>query len=66
MMEGTCPRCAKKYYGMALANPRYQTCDACGTALYIKDGDRIIHGFSPFSKDNLEIKPDTAHEQTPD
>ena len=57
MLEGKCPQCGQQYFGLALANPRYQTCDRCGTGLEIKDGDKIIKGFSPFSADNLSIKP---------
>jgi hypothetical protein len=49
---------------MALANARYQTCDKCGAGLEIKDGGKIIKGFSPFSADNLSIKakPKTSPE----
>ena len=57
MLEGRCPRCKQVYYGLALANPRYQTCDRCGAALEIKDGDKVIKGFSPFDNSNLNIKP---------
>jgi ribosomal protein S27AE len=64
MLEGKCPRCGQQYFGMALANPRYQTCDKCGAGLEIKDGGKIIKGFSPFSADNLSIKakPKTSPE----
>jgi hypothetical protein len=44
---------------LALANPRYQMCDACGSGLEIKDGDKFIKGFSPFSSDNINISADT-------
>jgi uncharacterized protein (DUF983 family) len=64
MLEGKCPQCGQCYYGMALANPRYQTCNKCGAGLEIKDGDKIIKGFSPFSADNISIKakPKTSRE----
>ena len=57
MLEGVCPNCGQKFYGMALANPRYQACDACGTSLDVRDGERIIKGFSPFSGENIGVKP---------
>jgi hypothetical protein len=67
MLEGTCPNCGQKFYGMALANPRYQTCDACGAGLNIKDGDKIIRGFSPFSSDTTTtIKSKTYTDQPTD
>ncbi len=66
MLEGTCPRCGQKYFGMALSNPRYQTCDACGAALDIKDGDKIIRGFSPFSAENAGVKPRAPDQQPSD
>lgn len=59
MLEGRCPKCGKQFYGLALANPRYQMCDACGSGLEIKDGDKFIKGFSPFSSDNINISADT-------
>jgi len=64
MLEGRCPQCGQHYFGMALANPRYQTCNKCGTGLEIKEGDKIIKGFSPFNADNLSIKaePKTSPE----
>jgi len=64
MLEGKCPQCGQCYYGLALANPRYQTCDKCGAGLEIKDGDKRITGFSPFSADNISIKakPKTPRE----
>jgi uncharacterized protein (DUF983 family) len=46
MLEGECPKCGQKYYGLALSNPRYQTCARCGAGLNIKDGDKVIKGFS--------------------
>jgi DNA-directed RNA polymerase subunit RPC12/RpoP len=58
MLEGECPRCGQKYYGLALSNPRYQTCARCGAGLNIKDGDKVIKGFSPFSADSVRIKPE--------
>ena len=64
MLEGRCPQCGQKYFGLALANPRYQTCDHCGSALEIKDGAKIIRGFSPFSAENISIKP--ASKTTPE
>jgi uncharacterized protein (DUF983 family) len=67
MLEGKCPKCGQQYFGLALANPRYQTCDRCGVGLEIKDGDKIVKGFSPFSADNISIKakPKTSHEDKP-
>jgi len=63
MLEGKCPQCGQCYYGLALANPRYQTCDKCGVGLEIKDGDKTIKGFSPFSADNIiKAKPKTPRE----
>lgn len=64
MLEGKCPQCGQCYYGLALANPRYQTCDKCGAGLEVKDGDKIIRGFSPFDADNISIKakPKAPHE----
>jgi DNA-directed RNA polymerase subunit RPC12/RpoP len=55
MLEGECPKCGQKYYGLALANPRHQTCAKCGVGLIIKDGEKVIKGFSPFSTDNIRI-----------
>jgi DNA-directed RNA polymerase subunit RPC12/RpoP len=65
MLEGRCPKCGKQFYGLALANPRYQMCDSCGSGLEIKDGDKLIKGFSPFSADNIDIRPvkKTSHEE---
>jgi uncharacterized protein (DUF983 family) len=56
MLEGRCPGCGKQFFGLALANPRYQMCDGCGAGLEIKDGDQVIKGFSPFSADNINIR----------
>jgi uncharacterized protein (DUF983 family) len=64
MLEGECPQCGQHYFGLALANPRCQACDKCGAGLEIKDGDKVIKGFSPFSVDNITIKakPKTSNE----
>jgi transcription initiation factor IIE alpha subunit len=54
MLEAKCLNCGQHYYGFALANPRYQTCDKCGSGLEITDGTRTFKGFSPFTaKDYL-------------
>ena len=67
MLEGKCPQCGQQYFGLALTNPRYQTCDRCGAALEIRDGDKIIKGFSPFSANNviIDTKTKTNQEEQP-
>ena len=43
MIEGTCPRCNKRYYGWVLLRPGHRHCDKCGEGLYItEDGKRFI------------------------
>ena len=55
---GFCPKCGIKRKGHALRIPRYQTCPKCGSGLeIIEDGKRIGSGFSPFTADQLNIKP---------
>jgi hypothetical protein len=53
MFEGRCPQCGELYFGLALTNPRYQTCEKCGTALQITDGQKTFKGFSPFTAKNI-------------
>jgi ssDNA-binding Zn-finger/Zn-ribbon topoisomerase 1 len=59
MLEGECPKCGKQFYGLALANPRFQMCDTCGSGLDIKNGDNIIRGYSPFGAENISIRADS-------
>jgi len=59
MLEGKCPKCGKQFYGLALANPRYQMCEACGSGLDIIDGGISIRGYSPFNADNISVRADS-------
>jgi len=60
MLEGKCPKCGKQYYGLALANPRFQMCEACGSGLEIINGNNIIRGYSPFNTENITIRNDSS------
>ncbi len=58
MPEATCPKCGTYYRGWALLNPRHQTCSRCGAALEITaPGHKAAKGYSPFTADELVIKP---------
>jgi len=66
MIEGKCSRCGTHRFGWALLNPRYQTCPVCGGGLDIyKDGALITKGFSPFSADRMDTKPQPETPPTP-
>ena len=55
---GLCPKCGTKRMGQALRFPRYQTCPKCGAGLeIIEGGKRIGSGFSPFTAEEINIKP---------
>jgi hypothetical protein len=54
--EGRCPKCGSRYYGWALANPRHQMCNKCGTALEILMDGKVIKSYSPFTDDEYKIK----------
>ncbi|MFC1893601.1 hypothetical protein ACFLYR_06185 [Chloroflexota bacterium] len=52
MLEGTCPKCGKHYYGWALSELHSRYCGSCGVKLELKDnGVRIIED-SPPSEEN--------------
>ena len=56
--EGFCSKCGIKRKGHALRIPRYQACPKCGAGLEItEDGKCIGSGFSPFTADQIDIKP---------
>jgi len=59
MLEGKCPKCGRRFYGLALANPRFQMCEACGSGLEIINGEITIRGYSPFNADNISIRADS-------
>jgi uncharacterized protein (DUF983 family) len=40
MIEGTCPKCHKRYYGWALLRPHDQCCEECGYRLLITEDGR--------------------------
>jgi DNA-directed RNA polymerase subunit RPC12/RpoP len=43
MIEGTCARCNKRYYGWALLQPGEHRCEKCGDGLLLtEDGRRVI------------------------
>ena len=55
---GVCPKCGTKRMGHALRFPRYQACPKCGAGLeIIEDGKHVGSGFSPFTADQIDIKP---------
>jgi len=40
MIEGTCPKCNRRYYGWALLRPRDHYCEKCGEGLVITEDGR--------------------------
>jgi len=43
MIEGTCPKCNRRFYGWALLRPDDRYCEKCGAELLItEDGRRHI------------------------
>jgi hypothetical protein len=43
MIEGTCPKCNRRYYGWALLRPGNSHCEKCGNVLLLtEDGRRHI------------------------
>jgi uncharacterized protein (DUF983 family) len=53
MLDAKCPQCGQTYRGFALANTEYQTCEKCGVALEITDGDHTFTGYAPFTAKDL-------------
>jgi Mrp family chromosome partitioning ATPase len=44
MIEGTCPKCNRRYYGWALLRPGNSHCEKCGNELLLtEDGRRAIN-----------------------
>ena len=57
MIEGKCYKCGRVYYGWSLLQPRHQSCPQSGIGLLIiEDGKKIIHGYSPFTAEEYQIK----------
>ncbi len=60
ILEGKCPKCGTRRIGLALRNPRHQTCPKCGTGLEITNGGRKVStGYSPFTAEKYLINPPT-------
>jgi len=56
MIEGTCPKCGRCYYGWSLLQPRNQSCPKCGVGLLItEEGKKVIQGYSPFTAEEYKI-----------
>ncbi|MFY9814096.1 MAG: hypothetical protein WBQ62_08130 [Dehalococcoidales bacterium] len=57
MIEGTCPKCGKRYFGWSLQNPRNQSCASCGSGLMIlEDGKTPVQGYSPFTAEEYKYR----------
>ncbi len=65
MLEGRCPQCGQYYIGRALADSHFQTCDKCGAALDIKDGEKVIRGSFFSSSDNSVIETRNVQGEEP-
>jgi ssDNA-binding Zn-finger/Zn-ribbon topoisomerase 1 len=66
MLEGKCSKCGYHCFGWALREQRSQSCPICGTALEIKEGDRVFTGYSPFTAEEYKIKSPNKTTSTPE
>ncbi len=47
MIKGECPNCGRAYYGQALRQPEYRTCEKCGAALVLSEDLRRLSSRLP-------------------
>ncbi len=57
MIEAKCPKCRKKFFGWALAQPKHQTCDDCGATLVIRRDAYGFKGYSLFQAQRYHVNP---------
>jgi len=57
MIEAKCPKCRKKFFGWALAEPKPHTCDDCGATLTITRDTYGFKGYSLFTAQRYQVNP---------